>query len=82
MTTLGLVHEMRRHQNGGALVYHLEQEFPELASAFRIHCTRWFIQKQQFRFMQRRRCQRQALALAPTERPGKTITHALGRKLG
>ena len=48
MAALGLVHVVRRDQDGGALIGELEQALPEIAAALRIDGAGGLVEQQQF----------------------------------
>ena len=73
VAAFGLVHVVRRHQDGGTGVDQLKQGFPEIPPCLWIDSTGRLVQEQQFRLVQRRGSQCQALPLATAERAGKLL---------
>ena len=70
VAALGLVHVVRRHQDRHAARHQREQALPEVAPALRIDGAGGLVEQQQFGFVQRRRRQRQPLALPAAQRAG------------
>ena len=64
MTTLGLIHVMCRNENRRPCIGKRKKFRPEVAAAFRVNRAGWFIEKQQFRFVEHSTRQRQALFLS------------------
>jgi len=64
VAALGFVHVVGGHQDGGAGIAQVEEFFPELAAVFRVYRRGWFIEKQQFGFVDGGGCQAKALFLA------------------
>ena len=73
MAALGLVHVVGGDQDRGAGVGELEQLFPEVAARFRIDRAGRFVEEQQFRLVDHRAGQRQALLLAAAQRAGELL---------
>src|SRR5690349_17734272 len=73
VAALGFIHVVGRNENRGAGIRELEQPFPEIATALRIHGAGRFVEQQQFGFMQRGRRERETLLLATTHGPGALL---------
>ena len=73
MAALGLVHVMRGDEQGRAGVGQFEQAGPEIAARFRIDRAGRFVQQKQFRFVQHRTGQGEALLLAARHRAGQLL---------
>ena len=82
MTALGLVHVMGRHEDRGAATDQHEQALPEIPAAPGIDGTRRLVEQQQLRAMQRRRGEREPLALSAAQRAGALRQQALELELG
>ena len=86
MAALGLVHVVGRDEDRGAATDQREQALPEIAPALRVDGARRLVEQQQLRVVQRRRGEREPLALSAAQRAGALRQQALeielGRELG
>ena len=77
VTALGLVHVVGGHQDRRAARDQREQALPEVTPALRVHGARRLVEQQQLRLVQRRRAEREPLALPARERAGALPRDAL-----